>query len=85
MIQLKADSDIYLMQALLEERKLYCFVLDHLTSVIRNEVAYNATVITHSHSHRHRKITVSLCSVMLVSRRVVDKTEWVEDHHLLPQ
>ena len=31
-------------QALLEERKLYCFVLDHLYSVIRNEVAYNATV-----------------------------------------
>jgi BAI1-associated protein 2 len=32
-----------LRKALLEERKLYCFVLDHLTSVIRNEVAYNAT------------------------------------------
>ncbi|CAI8040544.1 Brain-specific angiogenesis inhibitor 1-associated protein 2 [Geodia barretti] len=32
-----------LRKALLEERRMYCFVLDHLTSVIRNEVAYNAT------------------------------------------
>lgn len=31
-------------QALLEERKLFCFVLDHLCSVIHNEIAYNASV-----------------------------------------
>lgn len=31
-----------LRKALLEERKLYCFVLDHLCSVIHNEIAYNA-------------------------------------------
>ena len=45
---------LYLIQALLEERKMYCFVLDHLTSVIRNEVAYNATVSTNTmNSHTY--------------------------------
>jgi hypothetical protein len=31
-----------LRKALLEERKLHCFVLDHLCSVIHNQIAYNA-------------------------------------------
>ncbi len=32
------------MQALIEERKLYCFVVEHFCSVVHNQIAYNALV-----------------------------------------
>lgn len=31
-------------QALIEERKLYCFVVEHFCSVVHNQIAYNALV-----------------------------------------
>lgn len=31
-------------QALIEERKLYCFCVDHFCSVLQNQIAYNAAV-----------------------------------------
>lgn len=34
-------------QALTEERKLYCFVVDHFCSVVHNQIAYNSTVSNH--------------------------------------
>lgn len=33
-----------LQQSLLEERKLYCFVIDQYCVVVRNEIAWNAVV-----------------------------------------
>ena len=37
-------SIIITIQALIEERKLYCFVVEHFCSVIHNQIAYNALV-----------------------------------------
>ncbi len=34
----------YLLQALLEERKMYIFVVDHFCTVVHNEISLNALV-----------------------------------------
>lgn len=53
------------MQALIEERKLYCFVVEHFCSVVHNQIAYNALV-----SH------YCMCTMQLLFSVYMLRTAW---------